>query len=115
MREEGLAPPASVEAATSEYRKSNDKMALFFADRMDEDPQGVVPMKILYAAYSSWCSKNGYMAVAQNKFNLEIERYCGSNGTITRKRPPGCGRTTNPISVLIGYNLLPDMTDYFPQ
>ena len=115
VREEGLDPPASVEAATSEYRKSNDKMALFFADRMDADPQGEVVMGILYTAYSSWCSKNGYMVVARNKFNSEVERYCGSNGTIKRKRPKGCSRDTNPLSVLIGYNLLPDMTDYFPQ
>lgn len=111
MQTEGLKAPASVLAATGDYEKSNDKMAMFFADRLEADPEGEVVMEILYAAYQSWCCKNGFRATARNKFNSEVERHCGDRAEIKRKRPKGYGRNANPQAMLCGYRLLPELLE----
>ena len=111
MQEEGLELPDSVSAATDEYRKANDKMAMFFADRLETDSEGEVVMEILYAAYQSWCGKNGFRATARNKFNSEVERHCGDRAEVKRKRPKGYGRTANPQVLLCGYRLLPELLE----
>lgn len=108
LQTEGLEAPASVLAATEDYEKANDKMAMFFADRLEADPQGETVMESLYSAYTAWCSKNGFMATNRQKFNAEVERYCGDNGQIKRKRPNGRGRNANPQSMLVGYTMLPE-------
>ena len=112
MQQEGLEPPASVSAATDEYQRSNDKMAMFFADRLETDPQGVVIMEILYAAYQSWCAKNGFKATARNKFNAEVLRHCGDSAEIKRIRPKGYSRENGAVSCLLGYILLPETVDF---
>ncbi|MGM9617493.1 phage/plasmid primase, P4 family [Butyricicoccus sp.] len=106
MQAEGLEAPASVLAATGDYQQSNDKMALFFADRMRADPQGETAMEILYAAYADWCKRNGFMATNRKNFNADVERYCGDSGTIKKKRPKGCTRDSSPVSTLVGYDLM---------
>lgn len=111
MQAEGLEAPASVLAATGDYEKSNDKMAMFFADRLEADSEGEVVMEILYAVYRSWCGKNGFIATARNKFNSEVERHCGDRAKIKRKRPEGYGRKANPQSMLCGFRLLPELAD----
>ncbi|MCD8355064.1 MAG: phage/plasmid primase, P4 family [Clostridia bacterium] len=111
MQTEGLESPASVLAATEDYEKANDKMAMFFADRLEADPQSETLMEILYAAYQSWCCKNGFRSTARNKFNVEVNRYCGDSAEIKRKRPNGYGRNANPQKILCGYRLLPELLE----
>lgn len=110
MQLEGLNPPASVMAATAEYKKANDKIAMFFADRLEANPQNEVVMETLFAAFQSWCSKNGYKATARNKFNAEVRGHCGDDA-IKRVRPSGYSRENNPVTCLLGYTLLPEVSN----
>lgn len=113
MQAEGLEAPASVLAATGDYERSNDKIALFFDDRLEADPQGETVMKILYAAYTSWCIQSGFKATNDKKFKGEVERFIGKSGEVKRIRPKGYSRDMSAVSTLIGYRLIEDLN--YPQ
>jgi putative DNA primase/helicase len=59
-RERGLAAPASVLAATEEYRVDSDPLADFLAERcVTGDSSYSVPAAAFYRAYGTWCDHRG--------------------------------------------------------
>lgn len=58
-QQEGLAPPASVAAATAAYREAMDSVRAFIRARCVEDPAATVPFGTLFTAYGRWCEETG--------------------------------------------------------
>ncbi len=55
----GLRVPASIDAATEEYRQKMDPLGEFFASRCRFRPGAVVPRAALRGAYEAWVKENG--------------------------------------------------------
>jgi len=55
----GLRPPATVTAATEEYRADSDRLGPFLEDRCELDPHARVTGVELYNAFLRWCSDTG--------------------------------------------------------
>ncbi len=55
----GLEPPASVTAATDEYRTESDPLADFLTDRCEQDPSLSAAAGEVYKAYKAWAEDQG--------------------------------------------------------
>ncbi len=110
MQYEGLTIPDSVAAATAEYERSSDKMALFFDACTEPDPSGEIPMTALYTVFMAWCIENGYVKKSSTTFKSDIERVA-VNGEIRKTRPAGSNREASKQSLLLGYRLTPEGLD----
>ncbi len=99
LRSEGMNPPASVKAATAEYRHDSDKIMQFVEERLEEDPAKEVRTSLVYDAYRGWCDQNGCYAENSRNFNQALRGIAD----IVHKRPKtGGGATT----LLIGYRII---------
>jgi putative DNA primase/helicase len=78
----GLAPPPEVIAATKAYRREQDVMAEFIAERCELSPKAEVSSADLYRAYSEWLFGGGEKVPSRKHFGTMM---AGRNG-ITRKR-----------------------------
>lgn len=58
-RQGGLRPPASVAAATAEYRTEQDHIGRFVEECCQLDAEMCVTAKDLRATYERWCAENG--------------------------------------------------------
>lgn len=76
--------PKSVELATSAYMDKSDKLKSFIADRLSEDPHGVITAKSAYEEYSNWCKDNGYGVENKSNFmdDLRGKNLLYASGTI---------------------------------
>jgi putative DNA primase/helicase len=54
------ADPASVRAATADYRKEQDHLGQFFDDCLAFSPGAFIPAAALTSAYRAWCVEHGY-------------------------------------------------------
>lgn len=70
----GLAPPASVLAATAEYRADMDILANFIEECCVVNPAGIYPNKALYADYRLWAIESGQPPRSQKWFTQGMER-----------------------------------------
>lgn len=62
-RRVGLAPPASVLAATSDFLRDEDTIAAFVEERLDLGPSLSVSADDLYKAYKVYCKETGETAI----------------------------------------------------
>ncbi|MDP9475869.1 MAG: phage/plasmid primase, P4 family [Actinomycetota bacterium] len=69
---EGLKPPAAVRAATDEYRREMDTLAVFISERCVEGPNLSVQAKPLYEAYTGWCEENGERYETSKQFYQQL-------------------------------------------
>src|SRR5271166_5492111 len=72
-KRDGLRTPASVRAATAEYRSEMDTVAQWIEERTEKDPGAVVAIKRLYADYVFWLGAHARPFGAR-RFSEELER-----------------------------------------
>lgn len=85
-REIGLAPPASVLAATQAYRSERDPIGDFLASCTIAEPLERVRASALYEAYTLWCKVNARDPASNNLFGRVIGgRPLPGGGTIARE------------------------------
>lgn len=77
----GLLPPATIRAATAEYREREDTLAEFIDERCVSAPQVRVRAGELYAAYKEWAEKNGYAAMSGRAFGDRLAKRYGKTRT----------------------------------
>jgi len=74
----GLMPPESILTETRNYRRRQDLIGLFFAERTMPDPDSKLPLigtaDSLYLAYRGWCTSNGQQPMSRPRFEQEAER-----------------------------------------
>src|SRR5262249_43809977 len=69
----GLAPPAEVLAATTEYRTSQDVIGRFIEECCLISPQVRSKATELYTAYTSWCETGNETVVTMTAFGNRLE------------------------------------------
>ena len=65
---DGLGTCAVVEKASEMYRKSEDRLGMFFEDDMNKLDGGSVPIKSVYTVYRMWSEVRGEKPVSQIRF-----------------------------------------------
>lgn len=70
---DGLEPPAAVVMATAEYRGEEDTLSDFIEDAIEVSDRWETPSNQIYAAYKSWCEKNGEKYQSQRWLTLRLE------------------------------------------
>ncbi len=93
-----LVPPASVIAATEEYRRSSDKLGQFMADCFIEEPTAAITAGEAYRAYGTWCEANGYGTENKGNFMAELR-----SRKLLRATATVHGRTVR--NVIVGWSL----------
>ena len=83
---DGLRPPASVRAATADYRTAEDALAPFIEDCCIVEPQAKSSAGDLYKGYFAWCGANGERPIGKRGFGLRLDEkgldsYRGTRGT----------------------------------
>ena len=71
---EGLTLPPDVRAATTDYRRAEDKVGRFLAECCQRDAEGLATSGQLYRAFQTWCDTNGERAWSQQAFSKELPR-----------------------------------------
>jgi putative DNA primase/helicase len=103
----GLASPAKVRDATSNYLATEDNVSNWIADRCVFDAEAHTTLKVLFASWKDWCDKNG-------------ERFPGPSKQLTKAldaRPELKRRTTRTnLAAWCGIKLrdAPDPQDDLP-
>jgi putative DNA primase/helicase len=67
-QQEGLQPPATVEAATRDYRAEMDVLAAFLAEYCAVGGEFTVQAGILYEFYARWAKDSGEYAMSSTRF-----------------------------------------------
>lgn len=98
LQETGFDPPASVIAATEQYRQDSDKMSRFMADELEEGLEYEVRTSDAFTRFQTWCAANGFKAGSIKSFTSEIKNLI----SIERKRPKDGGA---PTTMILGYRL----------
>jgi putative DNA primase/helicase len=73
-QEEGLNPPASVQAATEDYRKDEDYIGKFIDERLVQDKTCSAKAGEAYQAFKKWCDENGLHPVSGKRFGTEMKQ-----------------------------------------
>lgn len=83
-RVEGVEPPESVIQATEEYRRDSDKLGKFISECLEYKNGRNIQAKIVYDAYSEWCSSNGYGTENKGNFfaDLKAKGLFAESGTV---------------------------------
>lgn len=71
----GLKSPAAVDAATEDYRSSQDLIGMFLSETCEICPQktsGYVKAKDLYKAYEDWCEEAGERAMPHRVLSIKL-------------------------------------------
>lgn len=71
--EEGAQPPASVKAATQEYKESSDKMGNFLSECFRMAQGTNTKCTDAYTVYENWCRANGYGVENKQNFFSELK------------------------------------------
>jgi putative DNA primase/helicase len=72
-RHSGLNPPASVVAATTEYRSESDVLGAFLEECTTTDAGEQVLFKDLYAAYGAWCRDGNEHSMTATMLGRRLE------------------------------------------
>ena len=80
---DGLNPPATVLAATEDYRKDMDVVGQWLTDRCERDPHAAVPTRTAYADYVLWAEGEIGWVLKPLKFrrNLTDRGFKAAKGT----------------------------------
>lgn len=70
--QEGLAPTGTVVDATEEYRRSQDKIGLFVAERCSIGGDGRTRLVDLLEMYNAWCTSQGLQTMGRTTFKEEL-------------------------------------------
>ena len=97
--DEGLNPPGAIRLATDEYRERSDKIGRFVAEVLEENPLAEEGTAKVFARYQTWCIANGIHSESSPNFNAQLRSY----GRVEKRRPTGSGRTSSPVSLLLGF------------
>lgn len=87
----GLEPPAAVQAAADDYRRSSNVFAEWFRERLELDKSARVSAKELFEDYTAWCGDQGYEPMKQAAFGTALGDHqvirCGKDrtGRVLRK------------------------------
>jgi putative DNA primase/helicase len=74
VHQRGLVVPATVEAATNEYRAEQDPLMAFFADCCTIKPNLTVSKRALWIEWVEWCKQNGEREGSQRALGTELKR-----------------------------------------
>lgn len=69
----GLAPPAAVVEATTEYLADEDTIESWITDRCRRDAEKWESIQKLYESYSDWCKANGEWVSSSKTFSLKLQ------------------------------------------
>jgi putative DNA primase/helicase len=72
QQQDGLGVSAKVKEATAGYRAESDRLAPFLAERCTLAPGNRVAKAILWAAYESWCDREGERPLDQKEFAEQL-------------------------------------------
>jgi putative DNA primase/helicase len=97
-RKDGLAPPASVLAATADYLADEDTLGTFIEDRCELGAELTVSSEALYKAYRSFCKEVGEASV------LRAQDF---KPAIKAKLPSSSWRRKNSVREFVGLDLRP--------
>jgi putative DNA primase/helicase len=82
----GLNPPASIIAATAEYRKEQDVLGQFFEERLVFEPNASIGRTALREEYDEWCKAQGnQFPVGPRKLNQALRKAHATEGTVWDK------------------------------
>ena len=81
----GLNPPASVRAATDEYRQTEDAFAAWLDECTELDPEAFTPTARLRASYAEWAKRNGSEELTSNAITERLTRRGSPASTLTRR------------------------------
>jgi len=98
LEKEGFTEPDVVRAATSEYERNSDKLALFMEECLEPVRDAMTRTSEVYRCYQGWCSENGFHAENTRNFKGLL----AGRATIDRQRPTLGGEKT---TVLVGYRI----------
>jgi P4 family phage/plasmid primase-like protien len=87
-QEVGLAPPATVRAATDVYFQEQDAMSGFLAENcMADDPNAVTETGVLFTRFGQWCDYRGKARKDAKAFSVELEAqgFRNSHDRVTRR------------------------------
>jgi putative DNA primase/helicase len=73
-RRMGLKPPATVLAATKEYRGENDTLGLWISECCTKSPEVCQEALALYASYRAWSERMGEHPLTGKAFGLRMEQ-----------------------------------------
>ncbi|MCQ4164698.1 DNA primase family protein [Tahibacter harae] len=92
-RANGFNTPASVKAATADYRSSSDAIGAFISECCRENPFFTVPASDLYKAYVEWCENSGERPRPQRDFGMRLSErgFDAEKGTGGKRRWRGIG------------------------
>ena len=68
----GLAPPASVRAASDEYLEDEDSFGQWLEGNVEEDPSGFMLTRLLYADWQGYCIRAGEHAGTERQFSQKL-------------------------------------------
>ena len=83
-RDAGMQEPASVLAATNDYRSESDAVARFINDACMLTPVGTATTRELFTTWSSWAIRDGAESLSERAFGKELDRL-GYPATRTNK------------------------------
>jgi putative DNA primase/helicase len=72
-REDGLRPPAAVQAETSNYRNASDSIAAWMAEECFTAEGAATGSTDLFVSYKEWCYRAGFEALTQTSFGRALE------------------------------------------
>jgi putative DNA primase/helicase len=101
-QEHGLGEPASVVAATNQYRSEMDTLAAFFEERCVIRPDAVAQATPLYKEYRMWCDDAGERPEKQKTFGMRL----AERGFKRRRETSGVNKGRN---IWIGIGLRNDI------
>jgi putative DNA primase/helicase len=70
---DGLQAPQSVIDATEEYRRDEDILGRFLAERFESNPSKQVPFADMYLAYQLWCIEGDMKPASKNMIGRKLE------------------------------------------
>lgn len=73
-QQHGLNPPASVLAATAEYRTKEDTLAEFIAEKCVTIPDAMTRAQEFYATYEQWAGESGYKPMSKRTFGERMAK-----------------------------------------
>jgi P4 family phage/plasmid primase-like protien len=113
FRQEGYTRSVVCDNAKARYRHDCDPVQQFVDECVTLDPEGRVPTKVLFAAYSDWCEDNGRHPFNSANFGRRVLKLSG----VTKRRDSTSGRMYfyEGINRAIGESSCPWQPSVLPQ
>ncbi|MCL1795060.1 MAG: phage/plasmid primase, P4 family [Oscillospiraceae bacterium] len=72
--ETGFEPPERVVQAIADYRQEADVIGVFLSECTEDTDGSRLPTNELYPVYSDWARANGYRALSNRSFTMDVHR-----------------------------------------